>query len=818
MPNINEIKEVEQRLSIITKALKESEERRKRLAIYKHSLLLARVQAREQLDIFRKLTNNGKEYPNCLTYHNNDVKLFNYIVNKANEYNDYADNDDKILFIVGTDRMGRNTISTDDRGMEAFRKFRMQYAVEVGGYVSEIPTDKFNNLAKNNKITTLYNLSESQYNYIKSKTWGNKNDFSFTATQNNDGTYNITVLAKNYISNSRRETKDDIFSALVSEKVGNTDIKRLSQEYTLNLEKEILDYNKDTPMYVVDVANKGPYLIVEKDKITVKNSKDGDVILPKNSKDEKELKDFMTDALKFYSNMGAPAKLDEYSIKQIKDRAPNGDVEDYLNTHSMTGNDTDFKFNIDINPYNLQDVNITTEQALEFLELLENSTDLKTIFNEAQLEVIKDFKENVPAVTLAENPDCVKYLLNSNLSAEQMEQIKDAIIINNLSSKQLELLSHPEIKVDNMIEMRSLLGGRIASTEEIALLSNPELQTDDREFQGMIYAIAPEYVKHGYEYVISETNDSKEKEEYQKELDATIRVSEKYKDTVTLTRAKMESIRPIDNDINSFRESFAKQYAQEVGTILTKNETKEYVEHYHDLVKDVLKDYGISYEDTKKIIEDFDQNLENSFILENGPNLIVYKQDTIAYDTLKEALLSDEVKINETDIDRMLNDFSYDSKNNKKTISEEKHIENLQNAAKQVSDMVMVKDTSSFSKNFTKLISRAEAAELIGGINNKEDLLKSTEKAVNEIAQANIETIYLSANEDLLEHIVSKSELNETQKEQFNHTNSDIDSKAEAKSNVEMDYHSNVDTLYTTKYDKKGDTVYKDETIEERER
>lgn len=294
-------------------------------------------EAEQKVKLLAQITDNGKVLPVMLTYKKQDMKLYNYVMDKVNAYNSSEKTKDTVKVISFKNANGEPVILTNEAGRQKLADFRMQYAVEIGGYVSEIPTDRFCSIVKQEKVAIINNVSEDQYNFISGKVWGRKNDFSFTAEKNLDGTYKLAVLAKNYVDSTKRATKDDIFSSLISEKIANTDANKESLKYEKKLEKKVMLYDKDEPMYISQLRSGGIYMKVEKDKVTIMNASEGEIVIPKEKGKEEA---YLTDVYKFYDRLIEPVEV----TNEIKDKAGmhGKTVEEFLDRHAKTGLDEDF--------------------------------------------------------------------------------------------------------------------------------------------------------------------------------------------------------------------------------------------------------------------------------------------------------------------------------------------------------------------------------------------------------------------------------------------------------------------------------------------
>lgn len=322
-------------------------DRHDKLNLLKSELLSSAIRDVERLERLAQLTENGTKLPLICVYQKEDTKLCDYIEKKANEYNETEEGkENPIAFERMTDNAGRSVLLTNDESLKKLQEFRMQYAVEKGGYVSEIPVPEFAKAANFNNAIILNGITEDQFNYIQEKAWGSKNNFSYAAKNQEDGTYSVAILAKNYIGNTKRETKDDLFSALVSEKVANTEQEKLVRKYNKDLEKKLVTYSGEKPIYIASARNKGLYIKVEADKLTVMGT-ENPIEIPKFTPDGQIVgKDFMVDAYKYLSKIDEPTLIDPASkdVQTLMKEKQYTDIETLLDDHSNSADDRDLEF------------------------------------------------------------------------------------------------------------------------------------------------------------------------------------------------------------------------------------------------------------------------------------------------------------------------------------------------------------------------------------------------------------------------------------------------------------------------------------------
>lgn len=341
-------KVAQEMLNILTKLFDEIEKTKtdkERIKALKHEIYLTHQDMLKKIDILKNITGDGNKLPVICVYQQEDTKLCDYIEKQFKSYNKSdLGKENPINYERTHDAEGRSVILTDDFGKKKLIEYRMQYAVDIGGYVSQIPVKEFDELAKKNNVTIIKGLSQDQYNYLVDKTWGQKNNFSFAAVPQKDGTFSVAVLTRNYIGNTKRATKDDIFSALVSEKVANTTIDKEARQYDKDLEIKILTYEGKDPFYVTSTRNKSVYLKVEANKVTVLG-KDVPIEIPKNGPLDKN---FMIDVYKYLNLIDEPVLIDSQIINSLPEKGYSN-IEDLLFDHSRSGNDDDLKIKKIIN-------------------------------------------------------------------------------------------------------------------------------------------------------------------------------------------------------------------------------------------------------------------------------------------------------------------------------------------------------------------------------------------------------------------------------------------------------------------------------------
>ena len=189
-----------------------------------------------------------------------ETKLAEYVIDELERYN--KSHSTRIPYEVHKNRMGQYEIITNQKGVDKCYDFRIKFAIERGGKVGEIPTDKFDELSQGKQVTVLKNITEEQYNYISRKTWNNKNNISYTVLKNPDGTLNVAVISQDYMAYSRKS--EDIYTALVTEKLTYDKIRQEADKYEIDMEKQIFSYDKSEPMYITSARSGGQYLKLKK--------------------------------------------------------------------------------------------------------------------------------------------------------------------------------------------------------------------------------------------------------------------------------------------------------------------------------------------------------------------------------------------------------------------------------------------------------------------------------------------------------------------------------------------------------------------------
>lgn len=316
--------------------LKERQRRKEEKRQYQ----LNQIDAKQQAKLWRELTEGYKKDIRKVTYDSASQKLGNYVIAELAEHNRNHPKD-KIAFVTRKNERGQLEILTNQKGIDKMYELRMKFAVEHGGKVGEIPTYKFEQLAKNKNVIVLKNISAEQYNFIARKNWSNKNQISYTALKNADGTYDIAVIAKDYMSYNKRS--EDIYTALITEKLLYNKSRQDADKYEKEMEGKIFDYNKDEPMYITSARSSGQYMKVEKNTVTIMRPDGDDIIIrrPEKNASLDEQKVFAMDIYGQLDKISEPLIVGPETQKALEKNGYS-DIEEALDDHARNGRDDDF--------------------------------------------------------------------------------------------------------------------------------------------------------------------------------------------------------------------------------------------------------------------------------------------------------------------------------------------------------------------------------------------------------------------------------------------------------------------------------------------
>ena len=149
-----------QLVSSVNQILKERARRKAQKDDYK----LHKIDAKQQAKFYRDMTDNFTQMPQKITYTSDETKLAEYVIDELERYN--KSHSTRIPYEVHKNRMGQYEVITNQKGVDKCYDFRIKFAIERGGKVGEIPTDKFDELSQGKQVTVLKNITEEQYNYI----------------------------------------------------------------------------------------------------------------------------------------------------------------------------------------------------------------------------------------------------------------------------------------------------------------------------------------------------------------------------------------------------------------------------------------------------------------------------------------------------------------------------------------------------------------------------------------------------------------------------------------------------------------------------
>lgn len=306
----------------------------------KRQYQLNQIGAKQQAKLWKELTENYKKDIRKVTYDSASQKLGAYVCAELAEYN-RTHPKDKVAFVTRKNERGQLEILTNQKGVDKMYELRMKFALEHGGKVGEIPPYKFEQLAKNKNIIVLKNISSEQYNFIARKSWSNKNQISYTALKNADGTYDMAVIARDYMSYNKHN--EDIYTALVTEKLIYDKNRQDADKYEKEMEGKIFDYSQNEPMYIVSARSSGQYIKVEKDAVTIMRPDGDDIIIkrPEKNASLEEQKAFAMDVYGQLDKISEPLIVGPETQKAIE-RNGYSSVEEALDDHARNGRDDDF--------------------------------------------------------------------------------------------------------------------------------------------------------------------------------------------------------------------------------------------------------------------------------------------------------------------------------------------------------------------------------------------------------------------------------------------------------------------------------------------
>lgn len=371
-------------VSAISEIIKERIRRKETKDEYK----LHKIDAKKQAQLYKEMTENFTKMPQRITYPVSESKLALYVIDELQEYN--RTHKTRIPYEVHQNSRGQYEIITSTKGVEKCYDLRIKYAIERGGKVGEISTDKFDTLANGQHVTVLKGITEEQYNYISRKTWNNRNDISYTALKNPDGTYNVAVISQDYMAYSRKS--DDIYTALVAEKMTYDKIRQDADKYEAALEEKVFTYDKKEPMYITSTRSSSQYMKVEMDKVVIMRPDGEDITIRRPGKDatDEEKKNFAIDIYSQLDRISEPMIIGEKTMEKLtKDGTK---IEDALDAHARSGKDSDLVIGQDDNGIDIYERPIadSTKGYRNQKQLAINTAHIfrdKLCYNEAMLVV-----------------------------------------------------------------------------------------------------------------------------------------------------------------------------------------------------------------------------------------------------------------------------------------------------------------------------------------------------------------------------------------------------------------------------------------------
>lgn len=464
-----------QLVSSVNQILKERARRKAQKDDYK----LHKIDAKQQAKFYRDMTDNFTQMPQKITYTSDETKLAEYVIDELERYN--KSHSTRIPYEVHKNRMGQYEVITNQKGVDKCYDFRIKFAIERGGKVGEIPTDKFDELSQGKQVTVLKNITEEQYNYISRKTWNNKNNISYTVLKNPDGTLNVAVISQDYMAYSRKS--EDIYTALVTEKLTYDKIRQEADKYEIDMEKQIFSYDKSDPMYITSARSGGQYLKVEKDNITIMRPDGNDVIIKRPDKNASmdEKKNFAIDVYAQLDKIPEPLIVGE-KTKEILTKDGQS-LEIALDAHSKSGKDSDLvigqdKYGIDLYERPIvDDTRGYRDQKKLATEIAHTFRD-KLCYAEA-MEVIKPYIEAYKAISDSNISDGAKEEFNKNfaiLLTSKTAEIADGEL-SELNKKQMDNLALEVLKVS--IDKSVSSPEEMKKIEKIAENINKQINIDD---------------------------------------------------------------------------------------------------------------------------------------------------------------------------------------------------------------------------------------------------------------------------------------------------------------------------------------------------
>lgn len=489
--------------------LQTSSDRRKRLLMMQEQLEISKWEAEKRVENLAKLAQNPNKPPLIATYQASDQKLYEYTIKKLDEYNQSPEGEvNPITYVPSEDSAHHSVILTDEAGLEKLNEIKYKYAIEIGGYVSEIPLEKFNELSDKNNVTIISGVTEDQFNYINSRTWGDKNNFSYSACKQSDGTYKIAVLSKDYIGKVNKLTKEDMFAALVCEKMCNNPNAIAVNREEHRIEELVKKCDNDKPIYIASARNKGIYLKLEKNQIIMYGEGEPRVI-QKTPENDKE---FKVSALMWLSRIAEPMEINPEDKRiQAMLKEKNISLETLLKDHSKTGNENDFK--VKDSDGKLQFLRPLTEPATEkskaiedfssmlatevgirgtnalskatlepYIAAFENVMTSKNIPADKRDEILKKFTENVvkdfnefnaPALKQYKQKELVMYNVKKAMTSADYVTNQDIKLRESCEEGMLKEID--KIKEEDMPDKVSILSKEANNLVQMVLVNDGDL-------------------------------------------------------------------------------------------------------------------------------------------------------------------------------------------------------------------------------------------------------------------------------------------------------------------------------------------------------
>lgn len=210
------------------------------------------------------ITENGKTPPYLQPFGKEYSKLAELLVEDIKKYNLNKPLKEQIHYFVSRTGDGKQVIWADKNSMDKIVELRNMLALNRGNYYTEVTPEELKKGYEGKEIYTFKGLTKDELNILRSKPFPSGNDYSFAATPNKDGTFDVSIRTPNLFT-KELDKEDFLLNMIRTKAVLNSPVGyQIKDElaYDRGLKESLAHYKSEEPMYITSATDGGKYLRV----------------------------------------------------------------------------------------------------------------------------------------------------------------------------------------------------------------------------------------------------------------------------------------------------------------------------------------------------------------------------------------------------------------------------------------------------------------------------------------------------------------------------------------------------------------------------